>query len=139
MTIKVKDESQRVIEEIWDLKERNRPLLKLMFDVRDYCKKEFNKDIVLTHIYRKDEEQDDIYMNHIDPEMVAKYLKRKFKSPHQFFHAFDLRSFIFTDEEIIQLVDYLNDKYNEMNYYRFTAKCHNAGSGSHFHIQFYQV
>ena len=132
MAIQVKNQSQRLIDEIYELKKMNKPLLKLLFDVRDYCKQEFGKDVVLTMIYRTDDEQDSIYKNN------ARYQKKKFKSPHQFYHAFDLRSRTFTSEEIDQLVNYLNDKYNDSNYYRFTAMCHNVGHGDHFHVQFYQ-
>ena len=132
MAIKAKNNSKRIIEEIWELKSKNKPLLKLLFDVRDYCMDMFEKDIVITMIYRTDDEQDMIYRDN------NRYQKKKFKSPHQFFHALDLRSNTFEKEEIEELVKYLNDKYDDSNFYKFTAMCHNVGHGNHFHIQYYK-
>ena len=132
MAILVKNQSPRLIDEIWEMKEKNRPLLKLLFDIRNYCRDNFGKDVVITMIYRTDDEQDMIYRDN------PKYQKKKFKSPHQFYHALDLRSRTFTQEEIDELVQYLNDTYNDSNYYRFTAMCHNVGHGDHFHVQYYK-
>lgn len=130
MAIKVKNGSQRLIEEIWELKKMNRPLLNVLFDIRDYCRDNFGKDVVITMIYRTDDEQDMIYRDN------ERYQKKKFKSPHQFYTAFDLRSKTFTLNEIEELVNYLNQKYNNSNYFKFTAMCHNIGFGDHFHVQY---
>lgn len=125
-----KNDTDRLKEEHIELKERNPDLYDIIDDVCDwawvYCK----KDIVITMIYRTDAEQDSIYKD--DP----KYQQKKFKSPHQFYHAVDLRSSTFDTEQIQKLVDYLNEQYNGTNYYKWTAKCHDVGLGDHFHIQF---
>lgn len=130
--IKVKNNSKRLIDEIWTLKKENRLLLIILFKLRDFCKEKFNKDVVITMIGRTDAEQDELYKND------SKYLVKKFKSPHQFWHALDIRSFIFTKDEIKQIEDFLNNNYNAANYYNWTAKCHNIGAGDHFHIQFFK-
>lgn len=137
MAILVKNDSKRLTEEIWELRKLNRPLLKLLLDTRNFVKKNLGKNITLTMIYRTDEEQDRIYRG--TQRRGRLYDAKPWKSPHQFYHAFDLRSFTFTDDEIKQIEDYLNDKYNDSNYYRFTAKNHNVGLGDHFHVQYYKV
>lgn len=112
----------------------NQALKDLIIDVSKYTMDNFGKGIVITMIYRTKEEQDDIYAG--TERRGRKYDEKPWKSPHQFYHAVDLRSRSFTPQEINQLVDYINAKYNQDNYYKFTAKCHNVGRGDHFHIQF---
>lgn len=138
MAILVKNQSKRLIDEIWQLKKDNKPLLSLLFDVRNYVSKNFNKDITLTMIYRTQEEQDDIYRGKSNSG-GREYDKKPWKSPHQFAHALDLRSKTFTDEEIKELTEYINNKYNGDNYYKTTAIYHNVGLGDHYHIQYYKV
>lgn len=128
--IEFKNDSSRLKEEFEELKLRNEYLYNVLLDCGEFCKKEFNKNVVVTMIYRTDEEQDSIYKD--DP----KYKLKKFKSPHQFYHAFDLRSSTFDTEQIEKLVKYLNGLYNVGNYYKWTAKCHDVGLGDHFHVQF---
>ena len=129
-----KNGSKRLGDEFIELLERNPGLHQLIVDTCAYCKATFGKDITITMIYRTDAEQDSLYQND------AKYLAKKFKSPHQFYHAVDLRSSTFETSEIKVLVDYLNSVYNKTNYYNWTAKCHDIdGTGpqaEHFHIQF---
>jgi hypothetical protein len=125
-----KNDSERLKEEFNELAIKNVYLSRLIVDAQNYCYTNFQKNIVITMIYRTQEEQDSIYKDD------ARYKVKKFKSPHQFFHASDLRSSTFTPEEIKKLVDYLNLTYDENNYYKFTAMCHDVGLGEHFHIQF---
>lgn len=126
---KVKNDSSRLKNEYTQLIEKNTGLYDLINDISIYVKKTMNKDIVITMIFRTDQEQDEIYKD--DP----KYKIKKFKSPHQFYHAIDLRSRDFSQSEIKQIEDYLNNKYNPTNYYKWTAKNHNVGLGDHFHLQ----
>jgi len=125
-----KNSTKRLQDEFIELMDRNKLLHELIVDTCAFCKAEFNKDITITMIYRTDAEQDEIYKND------EKYKQKKFKSPHQFFHAVDLRSSTFDTSEIEKLVNYLNLIYNKTNYYNWTAKCHDVGVGEHFHIQF---
>jgi len=129
----INHKTDRINDEFLHLDEHNVPLEELVWDVASYCKKQFNKDITITMIWRHQTEQDDIYKDN------EQYQIQEFKSPHQFWQAVDLRSSIFTEEEIDDIVKYLNDKYNESNYYKWTAKNHNVGRGDHFHIQYYKV
>lgn len=126
-----KNDSERLKGELNQLKTVNPGLYDLLYDICDYCNREFKKTVVITMIYRTDEEQDEIYK---DDE---KYKARPFKSPHQYWHALDLRSKTFTPEEIKMVENYLNTKYNGSNYYTWTAKDHIVLNGaSHFHIQY---
>lgn len=125
-----KDNSTRLTNEFTTLLDKNKELHDIITDLCEYCYTFFKKDIVLTMIYRTDEEQDSIYKD--DP----KYKIKKFKSPHQFWQAFDLRSSTFTPEEIKFIEDYLNNKYNSVNFYKWTARNHTVGLGFHFHIQY---
>lgn len=128
--IEVKNDSQRLKDELKQLKSKNAYMVKLLEDLNSYTQRQFKKGLVITMIFRTQEEQDYLYKN------SAKYQKRKFKSPHQFWHAVDVRSRTFTQPEIKKMVDYLNKKHNGGNYYKWTAKCHTIGHGMHFHIQF---
>ena len=129
--IEFKNGSNRLKSEYDTLSSKNQALKLLIDDLAFFIKDNLNKTLVITMIYRTQEEQDGLYKN--DP----KYQIRKFKSPHQFWHSVDIRSLIFTDLEIKQIEDYLNKKYNPTNYYNWTARNHKiSGQQFHFHIQF---
>lgn len=125
-----KSDSERLKSEYDQLKTKNNHLYNLLHDICIFCSTNFNKTVVITMIYRTEAEQDSIYKD--DP----KYKVRKFKSPHQFWQAIDLRSRTFTPDEINKLVNYINTIYNKTNHYAWTAKNHNVGLGDHFHIQY---
>lgn len=125
-----KNDSSRLQWELDNLYGNNIGLYELIFDVCDFCKKQFNLSVIITMIYRTPQEQDEIYKD--DP----KYKVNKFSSPHQFWQGVDIRSLIFDPKEIETLVNYINNKYNGTNFYTWSAKCHNIGKGEHFHIQF---
>ncbi len=122
--------TKRIENEFAELINKNNDLYDLLLDLSIHVKKTYNKTITITGLFRTQKEQDSIYKN--DP----KYKKKPFKSPHQFFHAVDLRTSTFTPLEITKITDYLNDKYNPTNYYKFTALRHDIGLGDHWHIQF---
>ena len=129
--IRYKKDQQRLKDEFDRLGTENAYLQNIANELNDYTNKKFKKGIVITMIYRTQAEQDYLYRN------SAKYAKKKFKSPHQFWHGLDIRSRTFTKAEIKEIVDWLNKKHNKnQGYYKWTAKCHNVGSGMHFHIQF---
>lgn len=131
MTLRAKNESERIKSELSQLKSENKPLFSLIVDLADWINSEFDKKTVITMIYRTDEEQAELYKH------SERYQKKPFKSPHQFWHAIDLRTWIYTEEEIQKIVKYLNDKYNASNYYKWTAKAHAIkGNAMHFHIQY---
>jgi hypothetical protein len=127
----VKFKTNRIAKEFKELYNKNNDLHELAVDLSHFIKSTFNKELVITMIYRTDQEQDDIYKN--DP----KYKVKKFKSPHQFWQAIDVRSSIFDKLEISKIEDYLNKKHNSTNYYSWTARCHTVpGQAYHFHLQF---
>lgn len=129
-----KNDSDRIKQELKDLKTVNNPLLMLLVDLYHWVDKKFNKDVVITMIQRTQAEQDSIYGHNL------KYKTKPWKSPHQFGHSCDLRSNIFTDKEIAEIEYYLNNKYNKDNYYKWTAKCHKISKGAtHFHLQYYKL
>lgn len=129
-SIAFKNDSPRLKREFSELETKNKEFRDLLKDLNAYTNSEFGKNIIITMIYRTKAEQDYLYRNN------AKYKKRNFKSPHQFHHGGDLRSRTFTQSEITQTVEWLNKRYNSTNYYKWTAKCHDVGSGMHFHIQY---
>lgn len=128
--VKVKDDNKRLTDELALLKAKNKPLYDLLFNLADWIKENIKKDIVVTAIYRSDDEQATIYKNDY------KYKTKPFKSPHQFWDAFDLRDNTFTKDEIPKIVKFINDTYNATNRYKWTAMDHSVGLGFHFHVQF---
>lgn len=128
--VEFKGMSSRLSKEYSELTSKNLPLKSLVEDLNIYVNRTFKKKLMLTMIFRTEAEQDFLYADN------EKYKKKKFKSPHQFWQAVDIRSKTFTDSEVKQLEDYLNDKWNKDNYYKWTAKNHTVGHGMHFHIQF---
>lgn len=127
----VKNDNVRLFKEIKELRHRNHGLMMLLLDIRDYVSIKYNKDIIVSHIYREQSEQDFYYKDN------ERYKKKKFKSPHQYFHGVDIRSSIFTQEEIDDIVIYINQRWDNSNYYKWTSKCHKVGNnGKHFHIQY---
>lgn len=129
--IQFKNNAGRLVQELAALEQSNRPLFDLLQDASQFVTNTYKKDFVVTMISRSQEEQDKLYKD--DP----KYQVKKFKSPHQFSHAADIRSSIFSPEEIKGIEDYLNNKYNGTNYYKWTARNHVIPGGAfHFHIQY---
>lgn len=121
-----KNEANRLRLELLTLRRVNRDVYDMMYDLAQWVGDNFEKETIITMIFRTQEEQEQIY--------GKGYTK---KSPHQFYHAVDIRSRIFSDDEIKKIEDYLNNKYNDTNYYKWTAKNHKvAGGAYHFHIQY---
>lgn len=128
--VKLKNDDARLKSELETLKIKNKQLYDLLFNLADWIKDQFKKDLTITGIFRTDEEQAAIYKND------KKYQKRPFQSPHQFWDAFDLRDSTFTKDEIPKIIKYLNDTYNPKNRYAVTSMDHSVGLGWHFHVQF---
>lgn len=129
---KVKNDDPRLLDELRQLPEKNHELHGMLMDLCAYVHANFKKDVIITMIYRTQKEQDYLYRD------SAKYKQRKFKSPHQFWHALDLRSWIYTKKERQEMVNFLNERGKaQNNYYAWTAKVHEVSSnGLHFHVQF---
>jgi len=132
-----KKKSKRLHAEFHALHSKNPELHELMLDLQQFMSNAFGKNIVITMIFRTPGEQAYLYRN------SRRYKRKPFKSPHQFWQAIDIRSKIlgiklkYSKEETSRIINYLNNKYNAMNYYPWTAKIHEIGTnGLHFHIQF---
>jgi len=136
-SIKAKNDSPRLRQELKDLKSKNPELDRLLQELLEHVSQTSGKDIVVTMILRTHSEQDAIYGGRTNSK-GRRYDERPWKSPHQFWQALDLRSRIYSDEELKDMVKWLNDwgKANG-NYYSWTAKVHEVGNnGMHFHVQF---
>ncbi len=125
-----KNDNIRLINEYIELKDQNLELYNILDGLNTYTNEEFKKNIVITMIYRTQAEQEYLYRN------SKRYAQKKFKSPHQFMQGVDIRSRTFTQSEIKQIVAWLNQNKQRGNYYKWVAKCHDVGSGRHFHIQY---
>lgn len=132
--VKFKNESSRLEREYATLKENNLDLYLIIEHLNERFQVDLGTDLVITMIYRTQEEQDDIYIG--KTRNGIPYITKPWKSPHQYYHAVDIRSRELTKEEIKSAVDALNAEYNSDNYYKFTALCHDVGLGDHFHINF---
>ena len=96
----------------------------------EYSTMEFGKDIVITGLLRTQQEQNEIYKKNPD------YIKKPWKSVHQYGRGCDLRSSIYTSKEIAKFVDFLNMlTYDPKRPNKKTCTFHNVGKGDHLHLQ----
>lgn len=138
MALGFKNDSQRLMDELEALELTNEPLYNLVQDLCQYVEDKYQKDVIITMILRTQEEQDAIYKGKTSSD-GRKYDETPWKSPHQFGNSIDIRSHVFTKKEIYDIENYLNSKYDNTNYHKWTAKNHNVGLGDHFHIQYLKV
>jgi len=145
-----KNDSSRLKRELSLLATKNPELRKLILDLYRWVEKELGKDVTMTMISRTKKEQDKIYGG--TKRGKRSYDKKPWTSPHQWWHALDIRvkdphnddriKDTYTLGEVKRIEKYLNDKWNRKNYYKWTAKCHTVKNqhgeslGAHFHIQF---
>lgn len=114
----------------WESKNLNERLRNIILCLDYFSVAKFGKEIVITDIYRTQEEQDEIYKKH------PNYKKKPWKSVHQFWRGIDIRSSIFEKEEINELLFVLNRiPYDPKRSKKKTAQVHTVGKGLHFHIQ----
>ena len=133
--ISFKNDNSRLFKEFNELRKNNFDLYSLIRDLESYVNYYFKKDVIITMIYRTNEEQDKIYRG--SKMGTREYDVRPWKSPHQFWHSVDIRSMIFDPEEIKKIEEFININCEETNYYKWTAKNHEVnGGGEHFHIQY---
>ena len=94
-----KNNSTRLERELDELRRmhNNKGLHALIVELNEYTNREFKKPILITMVGRTQAEQDHLYRN------SARYQKKKFLSPHQLWHAVDIRSHHFTLSEIKQI------------------------------------
>ncbi len=110
-------------------------------DVCEFCITQFGIRPVITDVMRTQAEQDYIYRNN------PKYIKAdgtKRVSPHQLGHAVDFRSIdpntqkaIYSAQQLAQLGEHINSKWNPSNTYGYTIEHHVVPDGvPHIHLQY---
>jgi hypothetical protein len=90
----------------------------------------FGKTLTITGIYRTQDEQNAIYKDNED------YQKDPWLSFHQFWRGIYFRSIYFTDPELTEIEQFLNNNflYDKIGAHK-TALIHNIGVGNHLHVQ----
>jgi hypothetical protein len=106
---------------------KNMALRDLLMAVAIFVKHEFNKDVVLTEVYRTKAENDALYAA-TPPE------QRPGDSPHMHWEAIDIRSQIYTPVEIQRILEFVNC----FRYKGKHAAVYHAirGNAPHFHLQY---
>jgi hypothetical protein len=129
--------TNRIRREFEDLKKRNGPLAALMLDLADFVNGAFQKDVVMTMIYRSQEEQWQLY-----EKTDGKRTKRT--SPHMYWDAVDIRERVFTHQEKQAIKKFLRKHYDATNKLAVMKSAHSRtvllhaikGNVMHFHIQY---
>ena len=108
----------------WKLLEKKHPkLLNLIIKTAQFTKKNFDKPLVLTELHRTQAEQDKLYGG-----------KATKKSWHQFWSAVDFRSRIFTNSEILSIIEFIKKEFKgegkklRVLYHRISGQVY------HFHV-----
>lgn len=122
--------------EFCQLKVKNAPLAAIIEDLADFVAQDLQKDVVITHIFRKKETQKEIYG-----------AQTKKVSPHEVWQAVDIRDWIYTPGEKAAIIKVLKE-YDRSNWMRHiiaanskTVWLHQVQRdgkdfGMHFHIQY---
>jgi len=125
----LKFKTKRVDDEFVLLHGENRALYDLLTAASTFAQYELSKPLTITHIFRTDEEQAELY-SHIPED------KRR-KSHHQFWNAVDIRSKDFADWEIDQLLRFFNN-FSLNKGQLETAIYHKVpGNAFHFHVKYW--
>ena len=85
----------------------------------------FGKQPVVTSIYRSEAEH---------RALCARLGVAPYASVHTYWRGVDLRSWIYSDDEIRQLLEIINSRF-DYGRSKSVAICHDVGAGRHFHIQ----
>jgi hypothetical protein len=116
--------NQRQVDE-WKDKRLDGRLRVIIYALAGFVFDNFQKFLVITEIYRTEEERRLIYAN--DVEMIEKV------GVHEVWRGIDLRALDFTKEEINLMVEFLN------SHFEYTGKCETALAhdvvGFHLHVQ----
>lgn len=124
----MKFKTPREEKECAQLPQKNPKLQMLLINIDAYAIANFSKEITITRIYCTKEEEDALYVEDMS--------KRPKISPHEVWEAADLRSSVFTEDEINNLVNYCNEGWKYHDGSHPVALYHMiAGNTYHFHIQ----
>ena len=104
---------------------KNSKLKAILENASLFVEQEFNKNLVITCLYRSPEENAALYKGAIEPKW----------RPHTLWCGADLRSSIYTQDEIKKLLSFLNH-FTVFSGQRKCASYHAiAGNVHHFHVQ----
>jgi len=116
-------------KEYAELANKNGKLHKLLALLDDYSYLNFGLRITITEIYRTQEEFDKLYAQ-TPPE------KRPARSPHQDWNAADIRSSIYTEEQINKMLTFLNTFTYKTGVKKVAIYHAIAGNVGHLHVQY---
>lgn len=125
--------STKYLTEFNELERKNGPLAQVIHDLAEFVQYEFQKDVIVTHVFRPKATQEQIY---------GKGTTRT--SPHSVWKAVDIRDRIYTGPEKQKIIEFLKthyDAHNRMTHIQAakskTVWLHQVGAnGMHFHIQY---
>lgn len=124
----MKFKTMKIEKEYSKLSTYNPKMQSLLVMLDAWTRAQYNKEITLTHLFRTDQEQIDLYAQTPAAERPA-------KSPHQTWEAVDLRSTDWSKKQQDAMCELLN-KSNTNPGGKKTAFVHAiAGNVEHFHIQ----
>lgn len=136
MLIPKTQKAARLRMEFRQLREENLPLAALLQDLADFVALEFDQPVIITQIYRTEQEQGRLY----DP---ADSPKTRRTSPHTRWEAVDIRDRIYTDAQKRAIIRFLKTHYDATNQFRRlpggakTCWLHPLRGGvNHFHVQY---
>lgn len=100
-------------------------LIAILYDLANYVNECYNVDIEVTHVFRTEEQQRDIY-----GKDSTNY------SPHQFWNAVDIVLANRDHTKLKHLEEYVDSRYKYYGSPGFTTSlAHDVGLGRHLHIQ----
>lgn len=117
--------TDRIRDEYSQLISKNSKLFTMLEDIERFISETLNKDVVITSIYRSPEENAALY-NGNPPKSI----------PHTTWEAFDLRSSVYTDDEINKILAYVTSNYKNTN--GKTPALYHVIPGNVYHFHFYQ-
>lgn len=120
--IEIQFKSERLQQE-WSSPELDVRLRAIILALAEHIDRNYGKPLVITSIFRSDTEQKNIYG--ADTEKV---------SPHQYWRAIDIRTWIYEQDEVTGILAFLNKWWPRGDRYPL-AIYHDVGRGAHIHIQ----
>lgn len=129
--------TKEIGDEFQTLKTKNAALAQIILDLTDYVRVEFKKDVMMTMVFRTQQQQWDLY------KKTDGVPKTKRTSPHMFWQAVDIRDWIYNEQEKKAIGKFLVDHYDATNQMSKlgngsrTCWLHKIkGQAMHFHIQY---
>ena len=129
--LNIKFKTRRIREEWQELHTKNFMLVSVVMAIAVFCRLEFGKSLVMTSIYRTAKEQKALAVRGGQGSSGL--------STHCFWRAVDFRSWIFTKEEIEQIIEFINSSYiYDPERPDLKVVFYHNDSPKHFHIQIHK-